>query len=196
MKKFLVTLTAVVGASLFTGCAVDAADSQDLETDPASAHVDADLSHAHALPAIGADQEYSFFAGLPFKFKFPGFFSPQAETFFIWNFGTSIQHNATYPSSSHGRLYGVFAPGPAGSVHHVDGQDGFDHYHIMSQGPGTRTFDVFLVFPGPKFNPATFIAPRSELAMNISIAFGILAAPITTTDAGFGPLVFTVPVTL
>ena len=149
---------------------------------------------SQTLPAIGADQEYSFFQGQTHTFSFPGFFSPQAETFFIWNFGTSIQHNAPYPSSSHGRLYGVFAPGPAGSVHHVAGQDGFDHYHIMSQGQGTRTFDVFLVFPGPNFNPATFIAPRSELAMNISIAFGILAAPVTTTDAGFGPLVFTVPV--
>ncbi|MEO7736142.1 MAG: hypothetical protein ABIY55_34610 [Kofleriaceae bacterium] len=194
MKKLLVTLTAVLGASLFAGCATDADDSQTLDTDPASAHAEADLNHAFALPAIGADQEYSFFAGLPFTFRFPGFFTPQAETFFIWNFGTSIQHNAPYPSSSHGRLYGVFAPAPAGSLHHVAGQDGFDHYHIMSQGPGTRTFDVFLVFPGPNFNAATFIAPRSEFAMNISIAFGVLAAPITTTDAGFGPLVFTVPV--
>ncbi len=203
MQKILATLdrvttkallAAVIGASLFAGCATDADDSQALDTDPASAHADADLLHGRTLPPIGADQEYAFFAGLPFTFKFPGFFTPQAETFLIWNFGTTIQHDAPYPSDSHGRLYAVLAPGPAGSNHHVDGQDGFDHYHIISQGPGTRTFDVFLVFPGAKFNPTTFRAPRSELEMKISIAFGVLAAPLTTTDAGFGPLVIKVPV--
>jgi len=146
------------------------------------------------LPPIGADQEYSFKDNRTFTFSFPGFNSPQAETFFIWNFGTTIQHNAPYPSASHGKLYGVFAPGPAGSTHHVAGQDGFDHYHVMNRGEGTQTFDVFLVFPGPNFNAATFHAPLSEAGINAAVTAGILAAPVTTTAAGFGPLVIRVPV--
>ncbi|MEO7730517.1 MAG: hypothetical protein ABIY55_06055 [Kofleriaceae bacterium] len=182
---------ALLLAGPLTACATT--DAPDSESDfPVS---DQASKPSQPLPPIGADQEYSFFQGQTHTFSFPGFFSPQAETFFIWNFGTTIQHGAPYPSSDHGRLYGVFAPGPAGATHHVDGQDGFDHYHVMSQNAGTRTFDVFLVFPGPSFNAATFDAPLSEHDINDAVAAGVLAAPITTTAAGFGPLVITVPVT-
>ena len=201
MLRILVTperakalVTALVGASLFAACAVDGSQASDGEDSAELSTAERSGHQPQPLPAIGEDQEYSFFNGDTYTFSFPGFFTPQAETFFIWNFGTTIQHNAPYPSSSHGRLYGVFAPGPAGATHHVDGQDGFDHYHVMSQGQGTRTFDVFLVFPGPNFNAATFRAPLAECDLNAAVAAGVLAAPITTTAAGFGPLVIRVPV--
>jgi hypothetical protein len=185
-------LTALVGAALLGGCAVD--DEQALPDESASAVAPDNFGGPHALPPIGADQEYAFLNGQTFTWRFPGFFTAQAETFFIWNLGTSIQHNAPYPSNSHGKVFAIFAPGPVGSTHHVDGQDGFDHYHLITQGEGTHTFDVFLVFTGPNFNAATFHAPLSEQSMNAAVTAGILAAPATTTAAGFGPLVIRVPV--
>src|SRR6185503_17832438 len=165
----------ILGATMLSGCVADGESSQSpdiLEEQAAQPLLN--------LPPIGEDQEYAFFNGKTFTLRFPGFFTPQAETFFIWNLGTTIQHGAPYPSNSHAKLYGVFAPGPTGSTHHVDGQNAFDHYHIITKNGGPHTFDVFLVFPGPNFNPA--------------IAAGVLAAPITTTAAGFGPLVIRVPV--
>jgi len=187
--------TAIVGATLFAGCvdAVDGSQASDTESTLLST-ADRSGHPSQPLPEIGEDEEYSFFNGDTYTFSFPGFFSPQAETFFIWNFGTSIQHGAPYPASNHGRLYGVFAPGPAGATHHVAGQDGFDHYHVMSQNAGTRTFDVFLVFPGPNFNAQTFRPTLAECDLDAAVAAGVLAAPITTSDAGFGPLVIRVPV--
>ena len=178
---------ALVGASLLGGCVVDSES-----TEPSTSIIAQE--GCGTLPAIGEDQEYAFFNNETFTLKFPGFFTPQAETFFIWNLGTTIQHGAPYPSSTHGKLYGVFAPGPQGATHHVDGQDAFDHYHLMNKGEGTRTFDVFLVFPGPNFNAATFKAPLSEKALNTAVAAGILNAPLTTVAAGFPPLVIKVPV--
>ena len=195
--KTTALFTALLGATLLAGCAVDADSPEGSEAESTSALTANTAGHGHQtspLPELGEDQEYSFFNGDTFTLQFPGFFSPQAETFFIWNFGTAIQHNATYPSPSHGRLYGIFAEGPAGATHVVDGQPGFNHYHVMSQGQGTRTFDVFLVFPGPNFNATTFDPPLSECDMNAAIAAGVLAAPLTTIEAGFGPLVIKVPV--
>jgi len=190
MLKLLSAVLAISLAACVTG------DATSIDDSPPGADFTAEqAAQAPAtLPAIGQDQEYAFFQNHTYTFRFPGFFTPQAETFFIWNFGTSIQHNAPYPSGSHGKLYGVFAPGPAGATHHVDGQDGFDHYHVMSQGEGLRTFDVFFVFPGPSFNAATFVPPRSERDLNAAISAGVLGAPLTTTAAGFGPLVIKVPV--
>src|SRR6185503_8812065 len=179
----------ILGATMLSGCVADGESSQSpdiLEEQAAQPLLN--------LPPIGEDQEYAFYKGDAHTLKFPGFFTPQAETFFIWNLGTTIQHGAPYPSSTHGKLYGVFAPGPQGATHHVDGQDAFDHYHLMNKGEGTRTFDVFLVFPGPNFNAATFKAPLSEKALNTAVAAGILNAPLTTVAAGFPPLVIKVPV--
>jgi hypothetical protein len=190
MLKIFAALLAIPLA----GCLTGDPSIDDDSTLNASDDLEAQHGSLH-LPPIGPDQEYAFFDGKPFTIRFPGFFTPQAETFFIWNLGTSIQHGAPYPSNRHDRVYGVFAPGPEGTTHHVDQQDGFDHYHILTKGDGLRTFDVFLVFQGPNFNAATFRAPLSEREMERAIAAGILAAPVTTVEAGFDPLVFKVPVT-
>ncbi len=146
------------------------------------------------LPPLPEDSEYVFWRGRTEKLRFPGFYSPQAETFFIWNVGTSLQHNVAYPDPHHSQLYAVFAPGPPGSTHHVAGQDNFDHYHISAQGPGLRTYDVYLVFPGPNFDAATWDSPTSVEGMNAAIAAGQLGAPLLSTQAGFDPLVLKVPV--
>lgn len=187
--KATALFAALVGATLLGGCAVDGAPSQA----PPGATAQSG-SRPTNLPPLPEDQEYAFFRDQAFTIQFTGFFTPQAETFFIWNLGTTIQHGAPYPSDTHGKLYGIFAQGPAGATHHVDGHEDFDHYHIITQAEGLRTFDVLLVFPGPSFNAATFVAPLSERELNAAVAAGTLNPPITTTAAGFGPLVIQVPV--
>ncbi|HEX8111352.1 MAG TPA: hypothetical protein VF516_26665 [Kofleriaceae bacterium] len=187
-------LTALVGSALLGGCVVGS-DSSQPSSDPSTSAVDpANTRSTTTLPPIPEDEEYAFFRDRTFTFQIPGFFTAQAETFFIWNLGTAIQHNAPYPSSTHGKLFAVFAQGPAGATHHVDGQPNFDHYHIITQEEGIRTFDGFLVFPGPNFNAATFVPPRSESGLNAAIAAGVLNPPLTSTAAGLGPLVIKVPV--
>lgn len=191
MLKFL---AAILLASPVVACATDPSDATDA-TDSEVAAVSSVSQHCDSsLPPIGEDQEYVFFQGQALTMQFPGYFSPQAETFFIWNFGTAIQHDAPYPSSSHGRLYAIFAPGPDGAEHEVEGQPNYNHYHVISQNAGTRTLDLYVVFPGPNFNPATFDPPLSEHALNAAVSAGVLAPPATTVDAGFGPLVIKVPV--
>jgi hypothetical protein len=186
---------ALAGATLLGGCAVDGASAQSEQSQAATVVADqAACGLPRTFPELSEDQEYSFFNDRPFTFRFPGFFSAQAETFFIWNLGTSIQHGAPYPSNKHAKLWAIFAPGPPGTTHHVDGQDGFDHYHVMSAGEGTQTFDVFLVFQGPNFNAATWHPLLSEREMNAAVAAGVLNPPETTSAAGFGPLVIKVPV--
>jgi hypothetical protein len=184
--------TALVGATLLGGCAVEGASTQESQSQPSMSATD--QASCATFPELSEDQEYAFFRDQPFTLRFPGFFSAHAETFFIWNLGTSIQHGAPYPSNKHAKLYAIFAPGPPGTTHHVDGQDGFDHYHVMTAGEGTQTFDVFLVFQGPNFNAATWRPQLSEREMNAAVAAGILNPPENTTDAGFGPLVIKVPV--
>jgi hypothetical protein len=190
MLKFL---SAILLAGPLAACATDAVDSTD-ETDSAISSVDQAVNHCDSLPPIGEDQEYVFFHGQPLTMRFPGYFSPESEPFFIWTFGTAIQHDAPYPSSSHGRLYAVFAHGPEGANHEVEGQPAYNHYHIISEGVGTRTLDVYLVNPGPNYNPATFDAPLSEHELDDAVAAGVLSAPLPTTAAGLGPLVIKVPV--
>ena len=141
------------------------------------------------LPEQPEDTEYAFFNHQVFTFTFPGFDSPQAETFFIWNLGTSIVHGAPYPSNTHDKMWGIIAPGPPGGTHHVDGQDAFDHYHLINKGAGTRTFDVFLVFQGPNLNLATWVPPLNETELRAAIASGQLGPETLTTAVVGEPLV-------
>jgi hypothetical protein len=182
--------------SFTIGCAdVDDGSQTEMSDEEVSGYADAAARVGNGqLPDLPDNLEYVFHDNRVHVMWFPGYFSSAAETFFIWNLGTTIQHDATYPSPSHDNLYAVFAPGPGGSTHHVDGQDAFDHYHIVSHATGIRTYDVWLVFPGPNYDAATYTPVRTEAAMNAQIAAGILAAPITTTAAGFDQLVIRVPV--
>jgi hypothetical protein len=100
------------GTALVSGCAVNA-DSSEEDTSVTDQAV---LPCPQPLPEQPEDTEYAFFNHQVFTFTFPGFSSPQAETFFIWNLGTSIQHGAPYPSSKHNKMWGIIAPGPAGGT--------------------------------------------------------------------------------
>lgn len=154
------------------------------------------------VPPPGPDDttEAVYFRGNQCHMVFRDVSSPEAETFFIWNLGVDgIIDEAPYPTQQRANLYAVFAPGPPDSIHHVDGEDDFDHYHIVdaaphrhSRPPGQRydgTWDVFLVFPGPRFDAATYRAARSVREMKQQIRDGILGPIMTTTDAGFDQLV-------
>jgi hypothetical protein len=180
-------VVAVAGATMLGGCAANADSSGEEATSVADQAVQCD--QPLPLPEQPEDTEYAFFNHQVFTFTFPGFDSPQAETFFIWNLGTTIQHGAPYPSNKHDKMWGIIAPGPPGGTHHVEGQDDFDHYHLINKGAGTRTFDVFLVFKGPNFDLATWVPPLSETELNAAIAAGKLG-PVTLTTAVVGdPLV-------
>jgi len=120
--------------------------------------------------------------------------SPEAETFFIWNLGVNgVLQEEPYNTPGRANLYAIFAPAPADATHHVDGQDDFDHYHIVDASPESHrydgTWDVFLVFPGPNFDPATYKAAKSVFKMKKQISAGILGPITPTPDAGFDPLV-------
>ncbi|GLC25248.1 hypothetical protein [Roseisolibacter agri] len=48
------------------------------------------------------------------------------------------------------------------------------------------TWDVWLVVPGPNFDPATYVAPRSVESMMQLIEAGVLAGPLSFSAARFG----------
>ena len=158
------------------------------------------VQQTHVQPPGPDDEaEAVYFRGGQCHMVFRNVSSPAAETFFIWNLGVDgVLEEEPYPTRSRANLYAVFAPGAPDSVHHVDGQDAFDHYHIVDAAPGERrhgpgrydgTWDVFLVFPGPGFEPATYQAARSVHEMYAQIRDGILGPVLKTTEAGFAPLV-------
>lgn len=151
-------------------------------------------------PGPDDDVEAVYFEGGQCHIVFRNVSSPAAETFFIWNLGVDgVLQEEPYPTRKRANLYAVFAPGPPDGVHHVDGQDAYDHYHIVDaapgehrHGPGPRydgTWDVFLVFPGPALDPATYQAVRSVDEMYAQIRDGVLGPVLKTTEAGFAPLV-------
>jgi hypothetical protein len=147
-----------------------------------------------APPGPDDAAEALFVAGEQCQMVFRNLSSPDADIFFIWNLGVGgVLEGEPYPTAERADLFGIFAPAPASAVHHVDGQDQFDHYHVASAGPGQDeydgTWDVFLVFPGPNFNAATYQAAKSVNDMKRQIRSGVLGPVLKTTDAGFGPLV-------
>src|ERR1041384_578616 len=78
-------VVAVAGATMLGGCAVNADSSSGEE---ATSVADQAVECNQPLPEQPEDTEYAFFNHQVFTFTFPGFNSPQAETFFIWNLGT------------------------------------------------------------------------------------------------------------
>lgn len=171
-----------IALALLVGCATDPSTSSTSANDTAGTLTEPVLVNNHLC-----------------QITFLGTSAPNHDTFFIWNMGVgSWLHDATYPSDSRPDLYAIFAPAPANETHHVDGWDQFDHYHVVTAGPGDpgydTTFDVWLVFPGPNFDPNTYTVATNPAAVQAQIAAGILGAPLRTTDAGFQPLVLRVPI--
>jgi hypothetical protein len=191
MPRILLTPVFLSGA--LAACAV---------ADATSAESEALQGAASEVAPPGADDvsEAVYFRGTQCHMVFRDVSSPAAETFFIWNLGVDgIVDEAPYPTQRRANLYAVFAPGPPDSIHHVDGEEQFDHYHIVDAAPvrsshafGQRydgTWDVFLVFPGPSFDADSYQAARSVPEMERQIRDGILGPVLTTVDAGFDPLV-------
>jgi hypothetical protein len=116
--------------------------------------------------------------------RFPGTPSQTAEMFVIWNLGHGIldvPFDTPRPD-----LYAVLP----GTMHRDPNHPELDHDHIVSHGPGAPgydgTWDVWVVVPGPQFNPATYQAPRDVDAMFALIGRGVLAGPLSFSQAGFG----------
>ena len=118
------------------------------------------------------------------ELRFPGTPSQTSEFFVIWNLGHGIldvPFNTARPD-----LYAVLP----GTMHRDPQHPELDHDHIVSHAPGVpgydATWDVWVVVPGPRFDPATYHAPRSTAAMFALIQSGVLAGPLSFSQAGFG----------
>ncbi len=118
------------------------------------------------------------------QLRFPGTPSQTSEFFSIWNVGHGIldvPFDTPRPD-----LYAILP----GTMHRDPAHPELDHDHIVSHAPGVPgydgTWDVWVVVPGPRFDLATYDAPRSVAAMRDLIAQGVLAAPIGFAQAGFG----------
>jgi hypothetical protein len=141
-------------------------------------------SVAPGAPAGGTLTEPSAYNDRICTLRFPGTPSATSEFFVIWNLGHGIldvPFNTARPD-----LYAVLP----GTMHTDPQHPELDHDHIVSAAPGVvgydGTWDVWVVVPGPQFNPATYQAPRNTAAMFALIGHGVLAGPLSFSQAGFG----------
>ena len=129
---------------------------------------------------------------------FHGVSDPNADTLAFWTVGVdAIKRDLPYPTKTRPNFYAIFTPSNPTLNHTVAGFEAYDHYHIADRASEDRNddlWDPFIVNPGPNFNAATYQVATSVSAMNSQIAAGILATPVTTIDAGFGPVVFHGPI--
>ncbi len=123
---------------------------------------------------------------------------PAADKLAIWTVGVdAIRTNLPYPDPGRPNFYAVFVPSNVTLNHSVVGFEQLDHYHVAdraSQSAADELFDAFIVNPGPNYDAASYKIAKSVKEMNVQIAAGILAAPVTTVDAGLGPVVFHAPI--
>ncbi len=150
---------------------------------------------------IEIDSEGDYANGRECDMYFIGTNLPNADQYAIWNLGVGgIGDTSDYPSDSRPNMYAILAPAPADRVHHVDGFDQFDHYHVSDRSSFERgqdyngSWDVYFVFPGPNFDAASYVTATSVEAMQQQVADGILGTPLLTTEAGFDPLVLNAPI--
>jgi hypothetical protein len=139
----------------------------------------------------GSTYECSWVHGSGRKLILPATDSQNAETYAIWNLGNAVI-DAEYDTDRPDLLMVI-----PGWEHTVPGFEAFDHDHVMSHGPGdagyNATWDVFLVVPGPNFNPATYTRVKSMEDVARCVSLGVLAGPIRLDDAGFPNLVLRAP---
>jgi len=120
------------------------------------------------------------------ELQFPGAPSPGTDIYAIWNLGRhgilDVPFNTDRPD-----LYAIIPGTMHTDPHHPE----LDHDHIVSAAPGVPgydgTWDVWVVVPGNLFNPATYVAPRSVESMMALIQQGVLAGPLSFSQANFGP---------
>jgi hypothetical protein len=174
--------------SLTTACVADAAD-------PTSTEVSA--SDIHVNPATDL-VEPGFVNGTLCQLVFPGALTSSTEFYEIWAVGTNGIVNTTF-NTSRPNLYAIFGTStPLSEVHHVDGFSQFDHYHVIPNNDGTevenRVWDLFLLFPGPNYDAATYQPAKSLRAMQAQSNAGVLTQPMTPSAAGFPDVVLNIPI--
>jgi hypothetical protein len=131
--------------------------------------------------------ECTWLNGKGWELIIPGTGKPDAETYAIWNLGSSINHNAQYDKAWRADLLMIIP----GAEHTVPGVPDFDHDHIVSRR--ALTYDIFLVVPGPNFDPETYERPKSIEDHAELEAAGVLSPALRLPDAGFPPLVMNAP---
>jgi hypothetical protein len=143
--------------------------------------------------------EPSYVNGTLCKLDFVGALTPETQVYQIWPVGTKGIVDTTY-NTWRPNLYAIFGTGrPAFETHHVDGYDQFDHYHIAENWyGGTRVYntkwDLLVLFPGPNFDPATYVTAKTPAQMRAQSAAGILTPVMTLPEAGFPELVLYAPI--
>jgi hypothetical protein len=187
------TLTLLL-VSMSTACAMDPTDS----TDPTDDTLDVGTIDRHVNPTKDL-LEPAFVNGKLCQMDFIGGLTAQTQVYQIWAVGThGIVANQTY-NTRRPNFYAVFGTNAAGNVtHHVDGFNQFDHYHVVENAHGTEVdntiWDLFAVFPGPNYDPATYQPAKSVREMEQQIAAGVLGPELTLQQAGFPPVVLFFPV--
>ncbi|MBA3541854.1 MAG: hypothetical protein H0T79_19725 [Deltaproteobacteria bacterium] len=178
--------------ALTTACATD-----DLGTSTSAATGGANVSY---YELFGADNviESVMVKDRTCGMLFRNVTDPDADTLAIWTVGVdSIKRDLAYPDADRPNFYAIFVPSNPTLNHTVAGFEQLDHYHVADRASQSATddlFDAFIVNPGPNYNAATYKIAKSVKEMNVQIAAGILAAPVTTVDAGLGPVVFHAPI--
>jgi len=123
---------------------------------------------------------------------------PAADTLAFWTVGVdAIRRDLPYPDADRPNFYAIFTPSNTTLNHTVEGFEAFDHYHVADRASQSSTddlWDAFIVNPGPNYNAASYRVATSVKEMEQQIAAGILAAPVSTVDAGLGPVVFHAPI--
>lgn len=138
---------------------------------------------------------------------FKGALTPQTEVYAIWSLGVNGIVDAPYNTPQRPNLYAVFGTHPSpDEIHHVPGYDQFDHYHVVDVPPPrhhgcdtdpqvTNTnWDVLTFWPGPNYNPATYVSATSVPELFAQSEAGILSPLETLPEVGFDPLVTHAPV--
>ncbi len=185
------------------GCAVD-----DASTTTGTATSDITIN-----PAKDAT-EPAYYQDHLCKMVFPGGLTPSTETYAIWNIGTNGIVNAPYNTPQRHNLYAVFGTtAKPFEIHHVDGFDQYDHYHVLQpdsthhHGPGcghagheddvqvqNDTWDLLVYTPGPNFDLATYHSATSEAEVFAQSAAGILGPLSTPAIFGLPGLVLYAPI--
>jgi hypothetical protein len=144
--------------------------------------------------------EPGYVNGISCTMVFPGALTSSTQHYAIWAIGTKGIVNAPYNTPERPNLYAVFGTHPAADeVHHVPGFDAFDHYHVLENPPGeaeveNRKWDLLVLVPGPKYDPATYVSAKSVPELLAQSAAGVLGPVSTPAIFGLPGLVLYSPV--
>lgn len=198
MRTMLFSLLCVM-----TACAVDgtaAGPAVDTGTTTSTTASDVQINPKTDLT------EPVYVNGRQCKLVFKGGLTPQTEVYAIWAVGVNGIVDAPYNTPQRPNLYAVFGTNPApNEIHHVDGYNQFDHYHVVDTdhagnscdhdgAPHNTNWDVLTYWPGPNYNAATYVSAKSVDELQAQSAAGILSPMETLPEIGFPELVLHAPV--